>query len=139
MRIPVQFNTLKTQALIDTGAAASFLAHRLLIRIPYNDIKEIQVSDPHMQLFRTVSGEIVKPIGRYELNVRLARRHPFTHQFFVIADLDEGCILGYDFLAAHEIVISPSDRSISYKHENDSLRTPNFSNTTFTYMFYQYG
>jgi hypothetical protein len=37
MRIPVQFNTLKTQALIDTGAAASFLAHRLLIRIPYND------------------------------------------------------------------------------------------------------
>jgi transposase InsO family protein len=122
MRIPVQFNTLKTQALIDTGAAASFLAHRLLIRIPYNDIKEIQVSDPHMQLFRTVSGEIVKPIGRYELNVRLARRHPFTHQFFVIADLDEGCILGYDFLAAHEIVISPSDRSISYKHENE-LRT----------------
>jgi hypothetical protein len=49
----------------------------------YNsDIKELQVSDPHMQLFRTVSGEKVKPIGRYEINVRLARRHPFTHKYF---------------------------------------------------------
>ncbi len=118
----MHFSTLNTQALIDTGAAASFLAHRLLIRIPYNEIKELHVSDPYMQLFRTVSGEVVQPIGRYELNVRLARRHTFTHQFYVITDLDEGCILGYDFLAAHEIVISPSDRSISYKHDNE-LRT----------------
>ncbi len=30
--------------------------------------------------------------------------------------------LGYDFLAAHEIVISPSDHNISYKHDNE-LRT----------------
>ena len=33
MRIPVSFSNLKTHALIDTGAAASFLAHRLLIDI----------------------------------------------------------------------------------------------------------
>jgi hypothetical protein len=94
MRIPVTFSNLKTQALIDTGAAASFLAHRLLVRIPYKDIKELEVSDPNVQLFRTVSGELVKPIGRYELSIRLARRHPFIHQFYVITDLDEGCILG---------------------------------------------
>jgi hypothetical protein len=119
MRIPVHFSSLKTQALVDTGAAASFLAHRLLICIPYNEIKELHVSDPYMQLFRTVSGEVVQPIGRYELNIKLARRHTFTHQFYVISDLDEGCILGYDFLAAHEIVINPSDRSISYKHDNE--------------------
>ena len=95
MRIPVTFGSLKTQALVDTGAAASFLAHRLLVHIPYNDIKELQDYDHNIQLFRTVSGEVVKPLGRYELNIRLARRHPFTHPFYVIADLDEGCILGY--------------------------------------------
>ena len=119
MRIPVTFSNLKTQALIDTGAAASFLAHRLLICIPYTDIKELQVSDPNVQLFRTVSGEVVKPIGKYELSIRLARRHPFIQQFYVITDLDEGCILGYDFLAANKIVINPSERIISYTHENE--------------------
>ena len=45
MRIPVAFSNLKTQALIDTSAAASFLEHRLLICIPYNDIKELQVKN----------------------------------------------------------------------------------------------
>ncbi len=106
MRIPVTFSSLKTQALIDTGAAASFLAHRLLVRIPYSEIKELQVSDPNIQLFRTVSGEVVKSIGRYELeSVKLARRHTFSHQFYVITGLNEGCILGYDFLAANKIVI----------------------------------
>jgi hypothetical protein len=37
MRIPVSFSNLKTRALIDTGAVASILAHRLLIDIPYKD------------------------------------------------------------------------------------------------------
>jgi hypothetical protein len=49
MRIPVTFNNLKTQALVDTGAAASFLAHRLLVCISYNYVKEVQVSDPNTQ------------------------------------------------------------------------------------------
>jgi hypothetical protein len=40
MRIPVSFSNLKTHALIDTGAAASFLAHRLLIDIPYKTKKK---------------------------------------------------------------------------------------------------
>ena len=118
MRKPVTFSNLKTQALIDTSAAASFLAHRLLICIPYNDIKELQVSDPNVQLFRTVSVVVIKPIGKYELSIRLARRHPFIHQFYVITDLDEGCILGYDLLAANKIVINPSERIISNTHEN---------------------
>jgi hypothetical protein len=39
MRIPVQFSSLKTQALVDTGAAASFLAHRLLICIRIMKLK----------------------------------------------------------------------------------------------------
>jgi hypothetical protein len=92
MRIPVTFNNLKTQALVDTGAAASFLAHRLLVCISYNYVKEVQVSDPNTQLFRTVSGELVKSIGRYELCIKLARRHTFNHPFYVLSNLDEGCI-----------------------------------------------
>ena len=66
MRIPVSFSNLKTHALIDTGAAASFLAHRLLIDIPYKDIEEITGPNRIEQLFKTASGELVRPIGRYD-------------------------------------------------------------------------
>ena len=89
MRIPVTFSNFKTHALVDTGAAASFLAHRLLIRIPYNDVTELQSCNRNVQFFRTVSGEVVKPIGIYQLNIILARRHPVMHKFYVITDLDE--------------------------------------------------
>lgn len=66
MGIPVRFSNLKTHALIDTGAAASFLAHRLLIDIPYKDIREITRPKKIEQLFKTASGELVRPIGRYD-------------------------------------------------------------------------
>ena len=106
MRIPVSFSNLKTHALIDR-AAASFLAHRLLIDIPYKDIKEITGPNRIEQLFKTASGELVKHIGRYELHMKQARRHPFTHLFFVMSDLEEGCILGYDFLEINAISVNP--------------------------------
>ena len=93
MRIPVSFSNLKAQALVDTGAAASFLAHRLFKKIPYGKIKIIEESQSNMQLFKTVSGELVKPLGRFEIRINLAKKHPFTHTFYVISELDEGCIL----------------------------------------------
>ena len=73
----MSFSGLKTQALVDTGASASFLAHRLLINVPYGEVKEINTANNSTQLFRTVSGELVKPRGCYELNIKLARRHSF--------------------------------------------------------------
>ena len=79
MRIPVSFSNLKTHALIDTGAAASFLAHRLLIDIPYKDIEEITGPNRIEQLFKTASGELVRPIGRYELHMKLARKSLYIH------------------------------------------------------------
>jgi|LakMenE01Jun11ns_1017448.scaffolds.fasta_scaffold9714295_2 predicted aspartyl protease len=122
MRIPVSFSNLKTHALIDTGAAASFLAHRLLIDIPYKDIEEITGPNRIEQLFKTASGELVRPIGRYKLHMKLARRHPFSHTFFVMSDLEEGCILGYDFLEINAISVNPSERSITYIKDNETKK-----------------
>ena len=119
MRIPINFINVQTQALIDTGAAASFLAHRLLIQIPFKNITVIEQDSNTLQYFKTVSGEIVKPIGRFELRIKLAKDHPFTHTFYVVSDLDEGCILGYDFLANHGISVNPSKRSITYTQNNE--------------------
>ena len=61
MRVPVSFSSLKRQAIVATGAAASFFAHRLLIKIPHGEIREIYNVNNNTQLFRTVSGELVKP------------------------------------------------------------------------------
>jgi hypothetical protein len=36
-----------------------------------------------------------------------------------MSELEEGCILGYDFLAANEIIVNPSERSITYKQDNE--------------------
>ena len=36
LRIPVSFYSVKCQALIDTGAAASFICLSLLRKLPYN-------------------------------------------------------------------------------------------------------
>ena len=130
MRVPVSFSSLKTQALIDTGAAASFLAHRLLIKIPHGEIREIYNVNNNTQLFRTVSGELIKPQGCYELSIKLARRHSFKHTFYVMSELEEGCILGYDFLATNEIIVNPSERCISYKQDNKLKKNNNISITS---------
>ena len=79
MRIPISFSNLKTHALIDTGAAASFLAHRLLIEIPYKDIREVTGPNKIEQLFKTASGELVRPIGRYELHIVAIIWKPFSY------------------------------------------------------------
>jgi hypothetical protein len=123
MRIPISFSNLKTHALIDTGAAASFLAHILRIDKPYKDIREITGPNKIEQLFKTASGELVRPIGRYELHMKLARKHPFIHIFFVMSDLEEGCILGYDFLEINAISVNPSERSITYIKEKQTGKT----------------
>ena len=120
MQIPVSFSILKTYALIDTRAAASFLAHRLLIDIPCKDTKEITGLNKIEQLFKTASGELVRPIGRYELHMKLARRHPFRHTFFVISHLEEGCILGYDFLEINAISVNPSEISLTNMKDNET-------------------
>ena len=122
MRIPVSFANVKTQALVDTGAAASFLAHRLLDKIPFKEITSVEQNQANLQYFKTVSGEIVKPTGRFELQIKLAKDHPFKHTFYVVSDLDEGCILGYDFLENNGLSINPSERSMTYLRENQTKK-----------------
>jgi hypothetical protein len=54
--------------------------------------------------------------------MKLARKHPFTHTFFVMSDLEERCILGYDFLEVNAISVNPSERSITYIKDNETKK-----------------
>ena len=127
MRIPITFYTVKTQALIDTGAAASFICLSLLKQLPYEKLvdKENKFNKP---VFRTVAGNVIKIKGVYEVDLQLSNKHDFKHTFYILEHLDEGCILGIDFLNDLDITISTKDRSLLYKHqkEKQKLKLPTY-------------
>jgi hypothetical protein len=39
-----------------------------------------------------------------------------------MSDLEEGCILGYDFLEINAISVNPSERSITYIKDNETKK-----------------
>jgi hypothetical protein len=39
-----------------------------------------------------------------------------------MSDLEEGCILGYDFLEVNAISVNPSERSITYIKDNETKK-----------------
>ncbi len=80
MRIPVSFMNLKTHALIDTVAAAIFLAHRLLIDIPYKYIKEITGPNKIEQLFKRYL-IITKTLAKdLEISNQVTHRYPLRNR-----------------------------------------------------------
>ena len=124
IRIPVKFYSISSQALVDTGAAASFICLSLLRKLPYKKVEEVK--DHNLKpMFRTAVGDIIKIKGIYKITITLSNNHEFTHTFFVFEHLADGCILGIDFLSAHNFTIHTKKRVLTYnyngKEENLSL------------------
>ena len=116
MRIPISFYNVRAQALVDTGAAASFISLSLLKKLPFEKLKNKE-NELWKPTFRTVAGDKIKIKGVYEIDITLSDTDGYKHTFFILEHLDEGCILGIDFLNNLDIVISAKDRSLLYKHE----------------------
>ena len=125
IRIPVSFFSVKCQALIDTGAAASFICLSLLRKLPYD--KLVEINDNCLNpMFRTAVGDLIKIKGTYQLTITLSDNHEFVHTFFVFEHLADGCILGIDFLHANDFGIEVRTRALSYKYKGEpqSLALP---------------
>ena len=125
IRIPVSFFSVKCQALIDTGAAASFICLSLLRKLPYDKLVEINGNCLN-PMFRTAVGDLIKIKGTYQLTITLSDNHEFVHTFFVFEHLADGCILGIDFLHANDFGIEVRTRALSYKYKGEpqSLALP---------------
>ena len=121
MRIPLTIYTISAQALVDTGAAASFISFELIKKLPQSLVQEIECQSIR-SLFKTVSEEIVESKGSYKIKITLNKNHHFEHAFHVLQHLNEGCNLGIDFLILHKITVDPSTHSLTYK-KDDKLRT----------------
>ena len=127
MRIPISFYNVRAQALVDTGAAASFISLSLLKKLPFEKLKNKE-NELWKPTFRTVAGDKIKIKGVYEIDITLLDTDGYKHTFFILEHLDEGCILGIDFLNNLDIVISAKDRSLLYKHEEKvkKLKLPTY-------------
>ncbi len=129
IHIQVSFYSISTQALIDNGAAASFICLSILRKLPYS--KLIEVSDYLFKpIFRTEAGDIIQVKGVYRLCITLSHEVDFSHHFFVLEHLPEGCILGKDFLHAFGFTIEVRNQKLSCKHKG-SLETLTVSLTAF--------
>ena len=85
MRIPINIFSVNSQALVDTGAAASFVSLELLKKLPNEKLIE-EERFPAL-IFKTVSGETIKSKGMFELSIEISGRHVFKHAFYVLDKL----------------------------------------------------
>ena len=100
LNVPVQMlfgeNTVDAQLLLDTGAQRSFVSQKL-----YND-KLAGLTSKHRSLVRMygVSGQELATSGEVELDVQIG--DDIVRQKFIVADIREEGILGFDFCKKHQ-------------------------------------
>lgn len=114
MRVPVQLGSFKTQALLDTGAQVSIMAVGIFSKIPRNTVKMIKSPEQCIETITTVSGERLNCIGHYQIPFTLYDNKKCKNTFLIIPRLDEGIILGVDFITAFDVIIQPGKRLLSF-------------------------
>ena len=95
---------ITAKGLIDTGAAASLLSSEILFKMRDKNIKK-SLNDKEPPVFRTVSGQQLRTLGKFEFPITINKGHTFLHYFYVIEELKENCILGIDFLSHHNVKV----------------------------------
>ena len=117
IRIPIKIFDVNTYGLIDTGAATSLLSSKILFDLRNKIIKH-HVNDEYTPVIRTVSGEELRSYGKFQFPVTINDNHMFEHNFYVVENMKEKCILGIDFLSQHNVKINTKNRQIDYDHGN---------------------
>lgn len=116
LRIPISLGANTINALIDTGASVSLLCLQTFEQLNPKIVKLLKGPNEITSRFRSVSGNVMRAIGLYNIRMTLQNTHSITHPFFVINQLDESCILGIDFITKHELIVHPKTRTMRYSH-----------------------
>ncbi|KZS12014.1 Uncharacterized protein APZ42_023101 [Daphnia magna] len=115
IRIPVKILNKEIIALVDTGVTASLVSSNILDTLECNEnLKQLENTNP--PIFRTVSGQELKSIGKFEFSVIINDNYIINHHFNVMNNLNEQCILGLDFLSNNNVKINTRNRQICYDH-----------------------
>lgn len=120
MRVPIIIHKRSTLALIDCGSAASLLPLAVFIDLPNNHRKPVVQEINHDIYFKTISGELMQSLGLYNIKFRIETNPPciFSHPFYIIKSMNEGAVLGHDFLSKYKLVLFPRNKAIGYLNDN---------------------
>jgi hypothetical protein len=79
IRIPILIFDIRTNGLIDTGAAASLVSSDILFKLTGKTVKSLK-NEENAPIFRTVSGQKLHSLGKYEFPVTINKDHIFFAQ-----------------------------------------------------------
>jgi hypothetical protein len=111
IRIQILIFDIRTNELIDTGLVSS----DILFKLRGKTVKSLK-NDENTPIFRTVSGQELHSLGKYEFPVTINKNHTILHSFYVMNNLKENCILGIDFLSQNNVKINTKNKQLNYDH-----------------------
>jgi hypothetical protein len=88
IRIPILIFDKRANGLTDTGVAASLVSSNILFKLKEKTVKSLK-NEENAPIFKTVSGQALNSLGKYEFPVTINKDHIFLHTFFVINNLKE--------------------------------------------------
>ena len=112
MRIPIKISKIKVNALLDSGASASFISIETFARL---NVSDINGTGQKLLEFKNAAGLSMQTRGHFEIKIKILNEEPVAHAFFVLQDMKEAMILGMDFLAKFGVVIDGTKREMTYK------------------------
>jgi len=114
-RVPVRIGKHETKALVDMAAEASVLAPHILNKLPTSSITNIPNSKS--VVFAGFTGAPATSSGKFQIPITIQKRHHFEHDFYVVPNTTDECILGLDFMHKYGLLFDAKDRSISYDRD----------------------
>ncbi len=111
-RISLKITKYECRALVDTGAIASFISTNLFSKLSNKKVEAVPECRATPQ-FKSASGTRMIPLGYYSLPLRLNENLTICHPFYVVPQLDEGCILGVDFITFFKLNIDTTNFNVT--------------------------
>ena len=117
LRILLCFNSFRTPALVDTGAAVSLIAYDLLRKLPEECVEKTKQFDENGPKFRTAAGQLMRSLEINTLTFTV-NGFSFSFRFHVVDALEEDIILGIDFLKTYKFHIDVGNNSLYCTNQN---------------------
>jgi hypothetical protein len=111
-RIPVRIGNFTSRALIDMGAATSIISPNLLSKIFPSVIQPI--TNKSTITLSGFNGSSTESAGRFKVPLILRNNHHYLHDFYVVPNITDECILGLDFMHKYGVKFDGKTGSISY-------------------------
>ena len=108
--LKLAINGLSIKGLIDTGADVSLCSEETFLKLPVHNRPKL--INPYVRLF-DAANRLLKCIGLYRASITTAAGTRF-HHMYVVRDLGQPAILGWDYLKASKAVINGMDGSVTF-------------------------